>query len=100
MNTNDFLEQVEDAWNKIEWADTPKNERFDKLCEAVDQMYDQNEYSAYVRIFYDCDYRSEEMAEELLDLGQRFDIVCHKVFYTDDCDTIIVVLHHRIPKGV
>ena len=92
-----FEDNVDQAWEAVK--DEPQSERFDKFCELVDKLYDPDIYSAYIRIFYDCGYTGEEMAEDLIDIGMRFEIVNYKVIYTDDFDTVVVILHERSPKN-
>lgn len=93
---NNFDKLINDIWSKVVLF--PVSERFDKLCEMVDKIYDDKKYSAYIRIFYDCGYRPDEMAKELLDLGKRFDIKYYSIIATENYDNIIVVLHDRLPK--
>ena len=97
MNKEEFLNQVDKAWEVAETL--PRGERFDKLCELVDKAYDPDMYSAYIRIFYDCEETTADIAEDLLDFGTIFEIVAYKVIYTDDFDTVVVALHEKTPKN-
>lgn len=92
-NVNEMIEQIIDN-------NTPRTEMFDKLCDMIDTKYEQENKNygllAYVRIFWwdDSDADIDNVADELLSLGQQWNIDSYAVVNLTDYDaTIVVALH-------
>lgn len=95
MTQAEFNEIIQGMWDSI--ADSPVGERFDNLCELVDEKFDQHGISVYVRIFWQdpCEATPSEMADELLELGHRFDVHNYAVLDETNATVVVALLEYK-----
>ena len=75
---------------------------YDDFCEKIDSrfkfLHEKYHINAYVRVLWQVDcYDPEEIAEEILDLGTRLNIIQYCTFKDEKDNTVIVALH-TIPE--
>lgn len=95
MTQTEFNKIIQDMWDSI--ADSPIGEKFDNLCELVDDKFNQFGISAYVRIFWQepCESTPSEMADELLDLGHRFNVYNYTVLDETNATVVVALLEYK-----
>lgn len=102
MTNEEFDEIVRGMWDRIiDGCDEPQN-MFDDLCAQIDDKFCDVCKTPYVRIYWhsDSDSDPDNVADEMLDLGQRFDIECYAVIESVEVDaTIVAALTHLKDKG-
>lgn len=73
-----------------------KYEVFEPFCEKIDKKFlNLGQTAAYVRVLWGVDCENPaDLADELLDVARRYDVIQYCVFYDDD-DIIIVAVYSQ-----
>lgn len=93
-NIESFEDKVYRIWKDMLETANADTDEFEELCERMDREFQDEDYNVYVRIVWDCD-EPEEIYNELLDLGQQFDITDYIAFRDDTVEGTVIVARHR-----
>lgn len=73
-----------------------KYDVFETFCENIDGKFmNQGETAAYIRICWETDCENPaDLADEMLDIAKRYNVIQYCVFY-DDNDIVIVAVYEQ-----